>query len=261
MILDAPIWLQTAIVLCFGFCVGSFLNVVIVRLPRGRSIVKPSSRSWPWRSSLRWYENIPVLSYVFNRGMDRKSGYPYSLRYLVVEVLTALLFFAIYLHYGWSMPSLYYAAFASVLIAGSFIDLELRILPNELTLGAWAVAIGLVLLGVKAYPLTITEALLGGIFGYVLFWLLSRGYFWVTGEEGLGGGDVKWMGFIGAVIGMEGVLMTIMLASFIGAALGLVMMLVLDKSRRYPIPFGPFLACGALLYLFGINFELMDGWL
>lgn len=255
-----PPWLEALSVFIFGAMIGSFLNVVIFRLPRGRSVVSPSSRTYPWRSSIPWYLNIPILSYLISGGRDKKSGLFYSPRYLVVELLTPLVFLAIYFVHGWTLTSLLYFAFSSVLIAGTFIDLDLRILPNSLTLGAWGVALVFALLQSSGYPIPIEEAVLGSVLGYGLFWVMSRAYYWITGEEGLGGGDVKWMGFIGAVIGVEGVVITIVVASVMGATVGLLMMLFLKKGRRTPIPFGPFLAMGALSFVFSLDLQVFFGW-
>lgn len=252
-----PYWVQVFFVLASGACVGSFLNVVIVRLPRGRSVVCPGSRSFPWRSSIPAYWNIPILSYLIARGRDRKSGLFYGRRYLLVEVITPVLFFIIFWIHGWQMTTLIYCLFVACLVASSFIDLELRIIPDSLTLGAWGVALIFALFQAKGYPISFVQALIGGLAGYGMFWILSRGYYWLTGNEGLGMGDVKFMGFIGSVLGIEGVVITVLVGSFTGAFVGLVFMLFLGKGRRYPIPFGPFLALGALAKVFELDLDLL----
>lgn len=246
------------LVLCFGACVGSFLNVVIVRTPRGRSVVFPSSRTYPWRSSIPWFQNLPIFSYVVQGGRDVKSGLKYSPRYLVIEVLTAVLFLAIYRVHGWSSQTLIYMIFFGALIASSFIDLELRIIPNSLTLGAWAVTLIFALFQARGFPLSFEMALVSGISFYLLFWFVSRFYYWLTGEEGLGGGDVKFVGFIGSVVGLQGSIVVLLVASFVGAAAALLMMLLYRKTKKYPIPFGPFLALGAMVY---ILFPASTSWL
>jgi len=253
MALIIPIWLRVAIIIVAGTCIGSFLNVVIVRLPRGRSIVRPSSRSYPWRSSIRAWDNLPIISYLLNFGRCPKSGLFYSVRYLVVEILCPLIFLAIYAVHGWTMESLVYSLFASCLIAASFIDLELRIIPDSLTLGVWAVAIAMAVFQAKGYPLSLMDAVIGSVTGFLIFWILSRSYYWLTGDEGLGGADVKLMGFIGAVLGLKGVVVSILVGSLSGALIGVILMLAYRKGRRFPIPFGPFLAVGALVSVFQIN--------
>jgi len=257
--LEFPQWAQILFIILGGACVGSFLNVVIIRLPRNRSIVAPRSRTFPWRSPIPWHRNIPIWSYVVSLGRCLQSGLHYSPRYLIVEVLTPLLFLAIYMVHGWTMETLVYAIFTSCLIAGSFIDLDLRILPDSLTLGAWAVALLMALFQAQGYPLNIWQAVFGSIVGYASFWILSRGYFWLTGDEGLGGGDVKLMGFIGAVLGIEGVLITVLVGSLTGAVVGLILMGIFRKGRRFPIPFGPFLAAGALVSV--LELDLFSYWL
>jgi len=251
--MTTPEWFQIISTILIGTCIGSFLNVVIVRLPRGRSIVSPGSRTFPWRSSIPAYQNIPVLSYLLNFGRDRKSGWFYSIRYLVIEILTPTIFLALYFTHGWSMTALVYALVCSCLIAASFIDLDLRIIPDSLTIGVWFVAILAAAFEAKGYPLDFQSAVFGSIIGYGSFWLLSRSYYWITGEDGLGGADVKLMGFIGAVVGWKGVIVTVLVASLSGALVGLFLMMVYRKGRRFPIPFGPFLAAGAMVSIFRID--------
>lgn len=244
---------QGLFVFLVGLCVGSFLNVVIIRLPRGRSLVTPSSRCGFCRSALDWISNIPLLSFLISGGRCRKCGHPYSSRYFLIELLTAILLLAVWSVYGWTEKTVIYGAFTAALIAMSFIDLEFRIIPDAISLGGWMVASILVLLRVPDFPVTLTESIWGSAVGYGCFWSVSRLFYLKTQEIGLGEGDVKLMGFIGAVLGMAGVLTTILVGSLLGVVVGVLMMVVHGKGRRYPIPFGPFLAIGALAYVFGLD--------
>jgi leader peptidase (prepilin peptidase)/N-methyltransferase len=248
-----PLGIQIAAVLAIGFCIGSFLNVVIVRLPRGRSLISPSSRCGFCRSSLRSWTNIPVVSFLITGGRCSHCGYAYSIRYPIVEALTAVLFFSVYAVYGWTMATVMFSLFVAALLAMSFIDLEFRIIPDSISIGGWIVALVISLLNVPGYPLDFVSSLLGSIAGFAGFWILSRGYYFLTSEEGLGGGDIKLMGFIGAVLGIKGVITTILVGSLLGSVVGILFMVVYKKSKRFPIPFGPFLAVGALVAVYQLD--------
>ncbi|MBN8554230.1 MAG: prepilin peptidase [Deltaproteobacteria bacterium] len=248
-----PSSFQYIFIFCVGLCVGSFLNVVIVRLPRGRSIVSPSSRCGFCKTALKAWMNIPVFSFMASGGQCSHCGYAYSFRYTMVELLTAVLFLSIYSAYGWSVECLIFSLFAAALVVMSFIDLEFRIIPDTISLGGWAVALGLSLIQIPHYPIDFLPSLLGSLTGFVGFWGLSRLYYLVNLEEGLGGGDVKLMGFIGAVIGIQGVITTILVGSLLGSLVGILFMVFFKKTKRFPIPFGPFLAVGALVAVFQLD--------
>lgn len=244
---------QLIFVILVGAAVGSFLNVVIYRLPRGKSIVSPGSRCGVCKSPIAAGFNIPLLTYLYTKGRCQSCGSIYSFRYFLLELLTPLLFLAIWYHFGWNSQALLVAVFAACLLVASFIDLDLRIIPDSLTLGAWGVATFLAFVAPESFPITWTESLVGGAIGFFSYFLLSRGFAVVMGYEGLGGGDVKFMGFIGAFTGWSGVLTTTFLASMSGAFVGILLMIALGKGRRYPIPFGPFLAAGALMHILGLD--------
>lgn len=255
MALEIPIWWQGISVVLLGLCLGSFLNVVIIRLPRGRSIVSPSSRCGWCRSALTLAQNLPILGFLFSKGRCKKCGIPFSSRYLWIEVLSAVMTFAIWSTYGWTFSSLIMGSFALSLIAISFIDLDLKIIPDELSLGGWAVVLILTALSPQYFRLSLMEAVVGGIVGYGFFWIISRLYAFVRHEEGLGGGDVKLMGFVGAILGVQGVVTTVFVGALVGSLVGVFFVLVRGKTKHFPIPFGPFLAMGALVSLFHL-----DGW-
>lgn len=237
-----------------GAIVGSFLNVVIYRLPRGKSLVKPSSRCSACRSSIPAWRNIPLFSYLLSAGRCSHCGAIYSVRYFGVELLTGLFFVAIYFHFGMSVQSFLVACLVAMLISASFIDLELKIIPDEISLGGWAFFLFTAFLGDGIMGLSFIDAVIGSLIGFSSFWILSRAYYFVMGEEGLGGGDVKLMGMIGAALGVEAVLTSVLVGSFVGAIISLFLIIALKKGRRFPIPFGPFLAAGALVSLFELDF-------
>jgi leader peptidase (prepilin peptidase)/N-methyltransferase len=245
--------LQQVVLISFvGICVGSFLNVVIYRLPRGKSVIAPSSRCGTCRTPLSIVQNIPLISYLCLRGRCGACGAPYSVRYFGVELLTPLLFLLVWYFVGFNILSAILMAFAALLLAASLIDIDLRIIPDSLSLGAWGVALMISAISVE-FPVSFVESLIGSAVGYLLFFVLSRGYFLVMGDEGLGGGDVKFMGLIGAVLGWEGVVTTMFFASLVGAVFGLILILIFGKSRKYPLPFGPFLAAGAFVHSLGFS--------
>lgn len=171
--------------------------------------------------------------------------------------------------YGWAWLALAMILFVGGLVALSFIDLDFRIIPDSISLGGWAVALIAIALGFHQLPLhtlpilteswglgSLGQAMVSSIFGYGVFWILSRVYLALRGEEGLGGGDVKLMGLIGAVLGLQGVLTTILVGSLLGSMMGLYLVVFGEKTKHFPIPFGPFLALGALASVFQL-----DGWL
>lgn len=236
-----------------GLCVGSFLNVVIIRLPRGRSIQAPSSRCGFCRSPIPYWMNIPVLSFLWSGGACVSCGHRFSSRYLFVELLTAFLFGAVASIYGWTALTFLYCSFVAALIAMTFIDLELRIIPDLISIGGWAIALLLSLLQISWYPIGLVESIVGSLVGYLTFWIVSRGFYFVTHEEGLGGGDIKLMGFVGAVLGWKGAVSTIVVGNLLGLVVGLIAIFFFQKTRRSPIPFGPFLAMGSLIHLFKLD--------
>lgn len=251
---DLPHGVQAGFFLLLGLVIGSFLNVIIVRLPKGRSIIQPSSRCGFCRSSIPWFMNIPLMSFVVTAGKCIKCGSYYSARYPLIELLTGIFFVSIWSVYGWTILALIYALFTAALIAITFIDLEYRIIPDSLSLGGWVVGLGLALVAGDFYPLSWVESLVGSFLGYVAFWLLARIFYQFYQEEGLGGGDVKLMGFIGAFLGVRGVFSSILVGSLLGCLVGILVIGVRKRSRKFPIPFGPFLAIGALSTLFHLDF-------
>lgn len=226
----------------FGAIIGSFLNVVIYRLPRGQSLVTPPSRCRQCGYSLRWFDNVPVLSWLALRGRCRKCGAGVSWQYPVVELTTALLFVVV----TWLTPvgPLLAARLILVCILVSLfgIDLEHQILPNTITLPG--IALGLMFS--LAAPPGIRDALIGTIVGGGILYAIAGGYYLWRREEGMGMGDVKMLAMIGAFLGWKAVLVTLVLSSFSGAIIGVMLMSAQKGDMKFALPFGTFLSLGAL---------------
>jgi leader peptidase (prepilin peptidase)/N-methyltransferase len=230
----------------FGLVIGSFLNVVIYRLPLGQSLATPPSRCRKCGYSLRWFDNIPVLSWLFLRGRCRKCGISVSWQYPVVELITGALFVLVV----WLTPPGPLLAsrllLVCILIALFGIDLEHQILPNVITLPG--IVIGLMLSAIA--PPGIKDAVIGVLVGGGLLYAVAGAYYLWRREEGMGMGDVKMLAMLGAFLGWKAVLVTVILASFSGAVVGLAMMAVQRGSMKYALPFGTFLAIGAVIAMF-----------
>jgi leader peptidase (prepilin peptidase) / N-methyltransferase len=226
----------------FGLCIGSFLNVVIHRVPRGKSVVTPPSRCPHCNYLLRWSDNVPVLSWVFLRGRCRKCRAPISIRYPVVEILTMLLFLLHLWVFGWSALMIVRVAFATALVALFAIDLEHQLLPNVITLPG--IAVGLIVSLVL--PPGIVDAVLGALLGYGILWAIAATYYRYAGHEGMGGGDLKMLAMIGAFLGWQLVILTLVLGSVGGSLIGMLVIAIKRGDRKYALPFGTFLALGAL---------------
>jgi leader peptidase (prepilin peptidase)/N-methyltransferase len=225
-----------------GLCVGSFLNVVIYRFPLGQSLVSPPSRCRKCGYSLQWYDNIPVLSWVFLRGRCRKCGVSVSIQYPIVELITALLFLLVV----WITPPGPLLAsrllFVCILIVLFGIDLEHQILPNVITLPG--IVIGVIFSFIA--PPGWRDALIGVLLGGGVLYAIAGAYYLWRREEGLGMGDVKMLAMIGAFLGWKAVLVTLVLSSFSGALIGVGLIAAQRGGMKVALPFGTFLALGAL---------------
>lgn len=227
----------------FGLLVGSFLNVCIYRLPRGESILWPGSRCPQCANALRWYHNVPVISWVWLRGRCAYCQTPIAARYPLVELATALIWALIVWQtpVGWLLVSR--LVLATALIVLFMIDLEHQILPNVITLPG--IALGLALSVVT--PPGPRDAIIGAFVGGGILYAIAAAYYLLRREEGMGMGDVKMLAMVGAFLGWRAVLLTLVLASFAGAVVGLVVMAVQREGMRYALPFGTFLALGTLI--------------
>lgn len=230
-----------------GLAVGSFLNVLITRLPRGESPFRGRSRCPHCDTPVRWQDNLPLFSFLLLRGRCRACGGPISWRYPAVELLSGLLAAALWLKFPASPLLLAYAPFSAVLVALSFLDLEHFWLPDVLTLPL--TLLGLILSLILPH-LRWYEAFLGAFLGGGVFSLVAWGYYRLTGREGLGLGDAKLLALIGAFLGVWALPWVVLLSALMGAAVGAVLIWREQAGRLTPIPYGPFLAAAALLYLF-----------
>ena len=243
-----PIWLTYVITLALGLIFGSFLNVVIGRLPEGLSVVSPGSRCPSCETPIKWYDNIPVLSYLLLMGKCRKCKTHISIRYPVVELLTMILFLAVRMKFGWNLALfLREWPFILLLVAITFIDLDHRIIPDPLSLGGLVLGLATCWLSQDPTPL---QAVMGAAVGFGSFYALAWVYQVSTGRSGLGGGDIKLLAMLGAFVGPKGVFITVMVSSILGSVVGIVWALVNRRKNimKVSIPYGPFLVIGSLFY-------------
>jgi leader peptidase (prepilin peptidase) / N-methyltransferase len=230
-----------------GLSLGSFLNVCIHRIPLKQSILHPPSSCPHCGERIRFYDNIPLLSFLFLMGKCRHCRHPISLRYPIVESLMALLSLFLFTTYGISFQYLLLLLFAGTLVTISFIDLDHRIIPDVLSLpgvaAGWAVSL---------FPWSVywLDSLIGTLAGGGSLYLVAIAYERITGREGMGGGDIKLLAMIGAWMGWQALPLIVLVASLTGAVIGMVFILCAGEGYRFRIPFGPFLSLGTLLYLF-----------
>jgi leader peptidase (prepilin peptidase)/N-methyltransferase len=234
-------------VFVLGAVIGSFLNVCIVRLPRGESLIRPPSHCPRCNKPIRFYDNIPIVSYMLLRGKCRYCNNPISLQYPVVEALTGLLAIALFMKYGPSMQFLLLFLFSSALLIITFIDLAHQIIPDAISIPGIPCGIGASLL---VPMVSWQESLLGILAGGGLLLFIAVGYKWITGREGMGGGDIKLLAMMGAWLGWKAIPFIILASSLIGIVVGGGTGLLLKKGLRAKIPFGPFLAIASLIYIF-----------
>ena len=236
----------------FGLVFGSFLNVCIYRIPRDKSVAWPPSFCPQCNTHIRWYDNIPVLSYIILLGKCRHCKKHISLQYPVVELLTGLLTALFVWRYGLSVWTFVVLVAVYALIALSVIDFELMIIPDRFSLGlivwgllfAWANPIYSGAWWQK--ELAALGGAAAGFFGILAIALIGT---WLFKKDAMGGGDVKLMGGVGALIGWQGVITTVVMASFFGLVYSLFLMMFKGKKGSDAIPFGPFLSLGALVNL------------
>ena len=241
----------------FGLVIGSFLNVCIHRLPSSQSIVHPRSRCPQCGHLIRVYDNIPVLSYLLLRGRCRDCGARISLRYPVVELLSGAFAAMALARFGLGWQALLMYALIAAFLVITFIDLDHRIIPDVITLPGIPIGLAASFGPGMISPL---ESLVGILAGGGSLFLVAWGYQLVTQREGMGGGDIKLLAMIGAFIGWKGVLLTIFIASLTGTLAGMALIFRRRGDMKLAVPFGPFLAVGAIAYLF-MGPELMSWYL
>lgn len=271
--IDAPLvaaLLSPPALAVLGLLIGSFLNVVIHRLPlrlerewkmEAAAVLEvdaaptpeitlstPRSRCPACGHPIRWYENLPVLSYLALRGRCSACHVRISPRYPAIEVLTALLFAACSWHFGAQPQTLLWCGLVATLIALAFIDLDTQLLPDDLTQPlVWA---GIAAAALGWSRLSLEASVLGAIAGYLALWLVHHAYRLVRGREGMGAGDFKLLAALGAWLGWALIPSIVLLASAVGAVVGLSLIVFRAHDRQVPIPFGPYLAGGGVAALF-----------
>lgn len=238
----------------FGAVIGSFLNVCIYRIPREKSIVKPNSFCPHCGKPVEFYDNIPIVSYIILGGKCRRCGAKISKRYPFIELLTAILYLVFYRKLGLNFELFVTLFFVTLLIAIAFIDLDFKIIPDILSIGG--LIAGLVLAVFRPVFLHLgpkfgfLDALYGVLIGGGALFVIAYGYQLVTKREGMGGGDIKLLGMIGAFIGLKGSIFSLISGSILGTIVGIPLMLAKKQDTKYAIPFGPFLSLGAVIFLF-----------
>jgi len=239
-------------VFLIGISIGSFLNVCIYRMGKEESVVRPASHCPQCKKPIRPKDNIPLLSYLLLRCRCRDCGTKISSRYFFIELLTGVVFLVMYRSFGMTPLFFIYSAFASGLIVATFVDFDFRIIPDEISLGG--IVVGLVvsfiyplLHHVPIHILGLRESLFGVLVGGGALWLLGCLGDFIFKKESMGGGDVKLLAMIGAFLGWKIALLSLPLASLIGAVVGIIIKL---RTKESLIAFGPYLSIGAIIGLF-----------
>lgn len=259
--------MEFAFAFLFGAIIGSFLNVCIYRMPRDISVVSPRSHCPECEKTIAWHDNIPLVSYVLLRGKCRYCGARIPWRYPIVELLTAAVFAGAVAGFGPTLYAAKYSLLGAILITLVFSDLETRILPDEFTLGgavagvvfSWFVPLSAGLAHfIVSNPenrraLSLVESILGAFICGGVLWATAEFYYRVRHRDGLGIGDMKMIMMIGAFLGLQGALLTLIVGSILGAVIGLVLIYSTGKeASTYELPFGTFLGAAAgIVAVFG----------
>ena len=230
-----------------GAVVGSFLNVLIFRIPEGQSIVLPSSHCPKCGHAIRVYDNIPIISYLILRGKCRDCREKISVQYPIVEAITALISLLLFLKFGLSFKYLSSFIFTCALITITFIDLRHQIIPDVISLPGIPVFF---FLAIFFMNLTVWESLLGILIGGGCLFAIAFLYEIITKREGMGGGDIKLLAMLGAFLGWKSLFFILFVSSLLGAVVGVSAMIIKGQDMKYAVPFGPFLSIAAILYLF-----------
>ena len=239
-------------VFLIGSIVGSFLNVCICRLPKGESIVMPPSHCPHCAKRIKWYDNIPILSFIILKRRCRFCREKISFRYFLVEVITASLTLALFMAFGLTATFFVYAIFVSGLIVATFVDFEIQEIPDEVTL--FGIALGLILsvvfpdaFGKGSRWHSLLNSSLGMLIGALSIYLMGFLGELVFKKEAMGGGDVKLLAMIGSFLGWKAALLTFFIAPVFGSVVGIILKI---KDGREIIPYGPYLSLAALVAIF-----------
>lgn len=243
-----------ALAFVIGAVVGSFLNVCICRMPEDKSVVSPPSACPRCGSGIRWHDNIPIISFLVLRARCRFCGEPISWRYPLVEALNGILTLLLFIRFGTSLTFLAMFVLCSALVAITFIDLDHQIIPDSISLPGIPLGFAASFVIGDLYHVGAVLGWLNSLLGILLgggsLLLVALLYEKITGNEGMGGGDIKLLAMMGAFLGWRSVPFIIFAGSLVGSVVGISIMLIRKKDSKLAIPFGPYLALGALLYIF-----------
>ncbi|WP_130472509.1 prepilin peptidase [Candidatus Magnetaquicoccus inordinatus] len=243
-------WEYTALLLLYGSIIGSFLNVCIYRLPREISLVRPRSSCPHCQKIIAWYDNIPLLSWLFLRGRCRNCQQSISPLYPLVELASALLVWHTVWHFGWNGRTALLLLLGFAFLVLMLIDFYHYILPDVITLPGIVLGVVAAASPLSIPPLaTLENSLLGLLCGGGGLWMFVWFFEKITGKKGMGAGDIKLYAMIGTWLGWHSLPLTLFLASLLGSVVGILWMLFTQRDRSQPIPFGPYLIIAAWVYL------------
>jgi leader peptidase (prepilin peptidase)/N-methyltransferase len=257
--LPAAFWtspLMLGMVFVFGACWGSFLNVCVFRIPNEISLIRPGSRCPRCLRDIAWHDNLPVLGWILLRGRCRRCRQPISIRYPLVEALTGLCFVAVWWRFGPTPVSAVYGLVMFGLLLGTLVDLEHYIIPDRVSLGGIVLGLILSALVPALHPDAqgridaLRHSATGAALGWGSLHLVSLLGRWLLKKDAMGFGDVKLLSAIGAFFGWQAVVFTIIASSFLGSIIGVIFVLWRGRGGGTRIPFGPYLALGAVLWMF-----------
>ena len=238
--------IEIVLIFVLGLIVGSFNNVCIYRIPRNESIIYPASHCPKCRTTIKPIDNIPLLSYILLKGRCRNCKSKISIQYPVVEFLTGFIYLIIYLIYGLSIQTLIYIILSSALIIIAFIDLNEQIVPDVISLPG--IVIGFIISFFVTY-ISFVDSALGIVVGGGIILVISLGGSVIYKKEAMGGGDVKLAAMIGAFLGWRYIIISLFLGFFLGALIGIILIVTKIKKREDVIPFGPFIILGSFITL------------
>tara|TARA_B110000240_G_scaffold143944_1_gene159300 strand:+ start:7546 stop:8439 length:894 start_codon:yes stop_codon:yes gene_type:complete len=282
-VMQSQLWFYLTTVGLVSLCVGSFLNVVIYRLPlmmqrewqsecrlllddelntnqakpkntsEPFNLVKPNSTCPKCKTAIKPWQNIPIISWLILKGKCASCSNPISIRYPAIEAITALLSLVVAYTFGATEQALLYIVITWALVALTFIDIDHMLLPDQLTLPLVWLALIAAVAGITITP---SDAIIGSVFGYLSLWSVFWLFKLLTGKEGMGYGDFKLLALFGALLGWQSLLTIILLSSVVGAIIGIALLSIQGKDKATPIPFGPYLAiAGWITLLWGNHLE------
>ena len=261
-------WYFTFVVFMFGACLGSFLNVCIYRIPAELSVVKPRSRCPKCLTNLAWRDNIPILGWLMLRGKCRYCKASISVRYPSIELLTAILFVLVWLRFPYDLLLAPYWLLVFGLVLGSFVDIDEMWIPDRCTIGGMILGPVLSFLipsmhGAEGPVAGLLQSFIGMAAGFGLFWSISLLGRLILKKDAMGFGDVKLMGALGAFLGWESVIFITFVSSLLGAVIGISFIAAGKKELQSKIPFGPYIALAAIIWMLGgsVLWEVYREWI